>query len=440
MGDSGSQSDYIKRLRRKNATEPSSQGGIENVMTYSASLLPMPPTTSDIRAAMASKGGKKGGGVQQPHGSHQQRSSSGSESKSVISDPRQQEHFAGVTFSMYKRTQVKKSLVEAMTRGAIEEANYWGAELICCGCFLELWEVLFEFMSRNIGMSNPKMPVIVEKCFHDFKDAAMSSEFATDQLGMRNSSKVRKLMAKVISIMCTSRKRGKQEYVKIDKDNDFDILSLSRRLKASSADYGRTVLRSGDPTEIAVAINEFCYHISKDVRNPMMANYWIEWLLEFDKRCRKKKERCQCERRDFAPGDDDGGKDPIFVIWDALLQQGKTRTQRAISTIMSSVLALFNMRFTSSVKKRRRHLLYFAVGLLCEPLDLTVSAIQNETALKSVLENLDIVYAQVKHGEVTVAPELPARRSTKQNAELGAKEKAAAHKLGVLLTMGVDDA
>ena len=56
---------------------------------------------------------------------------------------------------------MKKSLVDAMTKGAIEESNYWGAELVCCGCFLELWEVLFEFMSRNVGMSNPKMPVIV---------------------------------------------------------------------------------------------------------------------------------------------------------------------------------------------------------------------------------------------------------------------------------------
>ena len=360
----------------------------------------------------------------------------------VIDDKRQAEHFAGVTFSMYKRTHVKKSLADAMTKGAIEEANYWGAELVCCGCFLELWEALFEFMSRNIGMSNPKLPVVIAKCFADFKTIA-TGEFSTDQLAMRNSSKVRKNLAKVISILSTSRKRGKLEYAKIDKDNDFDILKLSSRMKAPTAEFSSGVVQAGDPTEISVAINELCYSVSKSVRNHLMADYWIEWLLEFDKRCRKKKERCQCARRDFAPQDDDGGKDVVFVVWDALFHEARSRSQKAIVTIMSSLLELFKVRFTSGVKKRRRHLLYFAVSLLCEPLDLALDTIHNETALVSVLENLDVVYAQVKQGETSTIPVASPKAAragsdgmkNKKKNEPSAKDTA---KLDILLTMGVD--
>jgi hypothetical protein len=359
----------------------------------------------------------------------------------VIEDQRQPEHFAGVTFSLYKRTQVKKSLVDAMTKGAIEESNYWGAELVCCGCFLELWELLFEFMSRNVGMSNPKMPVIVEKCFADFKQIA-TGEFSTNQLGMRNSVKVRKIFAKVISLLCTSRKRGRLEYVKVDKDNDFDILKLSSRMKAPSAEFSNGVMLGSDPTEIGVAVNEFCYHISKNVRNHLMADYWVEWLLEFDKICRKKKERCQCARRDFAPQEDDGGKDVSFVLWDALLREGRSRPQKPIVTIMSSILELFKVRFSAGVKRRRRHMLYFAVSLLCEPLDLATDTIHNESALVSVLANLDVVYGQVKQGESSVihqaSPKTGKKKTTKASAST--KEERAAKKMDILLTMGIDDA
>lgn len=428
--DKNSQSSYIDRLRRAHGVSSSSS------IPSSRMILPMPPTVFDI--AMASHKSKSKGATtssenQQKKSQTQSQINLG-ECRVLIDDPRQQEHFAGVSFSMYKRTQVKKSLADAMTKGMIEDANYWAAELVCCGSFLELWDVIFEFMSRNIGMSNPKLPVIITKCFQDFKNVAMG-EFITNQLGMRNSSKVRKNIAKVISILCTSRKRGRLEYVKIDKDSDFDILKLSSRLKAPSADLSKSVIKSGDPTEISVAINEICHHIGKNVRNHLMTEYWIEWLLEFDSRCRKKKERCQCERRDFAPQEDEGGKDVIFVVWDALFQEARKRPQKQIMTIMTSLLELFKVRFTSGVKKKRRHLLYFAVSLLCEPLDLSMDAIQNETALVAVLGNIDVVYSQVKQGETSTIPEKP----TKTAKEMTEKEKKAAHKIDILTTMGFDE-
>lgn len=361
----------------------------------------------------------------------------------LISDVRKHEDFAGITFSMYKRSQVKKSLVEAMNKCAIEEANYWTAEFICCGCFIELWEIILEFMGRNINTSNPKLPVIISKCFQDFKEMAMN-EYLTNQLDMRNDQKIRRLMAKVVSILCTSRKKSKMEYVKIDKENDFDILKLSSRLKAPSTDYGKNVLKSEDPTEVYVAINELCYHISKDVRNALMSQYWIEWILEFDNKCRKKKERCQCIRREFAPQDDENGKDIVFLIWDAILTEAKSRPQKIITTILINLLDLFKMRFTSGTKKRRRHLLYFSISLLCEPLDLNIGVIQGEKALISVLGNIDIIYAQVKQNEITNPELIPpnvnkiAKEQTKPKKPLTEKEEKAKHKLNILTTMGME--
>ena len=127
-----------------------------------------------------------------------------------------------------------------------------------------------------------------------------------------------------------------------------------------------------------------------------------------------------------------------FVLWDALLKEAKSRPQKAIVTIMSNILELFKVRFTAGVKRRRRHMLYFAVSLLCEPLDLATDTIQNETALIAVLENLDVVYGQVKQGESSAVHEAsPRPRKTKTTME---KERQSDKKMNVLLTMGIDSA
>jgi hypothetical protein len=170
-----------------------------------------------------------------------------------------------------------------------------------------------------------------------------------------------------------------------------------------------------------------------------MAQYWVEWLLEFDKLCRKKKERCQCIRRDFAPQEDDAGLDIIFLVWDAILSEAKNRSQKALYTIISSILNLFKMRFSISVKKRRRHLIYMAINLLCEPLDLKIDPLQFQSSLKSILQNLDVIYLQVKKGEVSSSVVEEARTLIEQKKKPKTqKEIDAKHKLDILSTMGFD--
>ena len=63
-------------------------------------------------------------------------------SKIKINDKRTIKEFKSVTFSKFKKSEVKKELLKCLLSGNIEQSCYWSAEFICSGDFLYLWNTL----------------------------------------------------------------------------------------------------------------------------------------------------------------------------------------------------------------------------------------------------------------------------------------------------------
>lgn len=319
-----------------------------------------------------------------------------------INDIRSESDFRGITFSSYKKTDVRKELLNSLSSSKIEPACYWSAELVCSAHYLELWDIIITFASKYIHLANPKLPLYIEMRYESFK-SIISNGYVGNEIRLRNHPKMRALFAEIVCVLCNSKRQHKYESVKIKKKEEYDIATMSQRLKAPRVDYAQEFFRERDPKEIFIAMNEFAYHISRDSKNTLLACYWVEWIVEFETICKAKKETCRCERRSHIPVDDKLQFDPIWMIWDMIIARSNQEDEYSPLTqkIVNSLLRIYCVRFTSGVRKKRRYLIYFAISLLTTEYDSRIEMINDRLVIETAVENINAIYKQIKQHEIS---------------------------------------
>lgn len=315
-----------------------------------------------------------------------------------INDIRSINDFKGESFSKYKKTDVRKELLNCMLDGKIEPACNWGAELICAGQFLDLWDIILTFLGKHVHLANPKLAIYLEMRYEKFKQI-ISSGYVDDILRLRNNPQIRALFAEIICILCNTNKKHSFQGIKINKEEEYDITHMSNKLKAPSVSYAQSVYKKDDPKELFISINEFAYHISPESNNSLQACFWLEWIMEFQKICANKKEKCLCERRSNIPVDDKFQMDPIWIIWEIILQQC-TEKDNIKSKILNSILKLYCLKYTPGVKKRRRYLIYYAISIITEKYDTKIKITKDKELVETVVKKINSIYKQIKKNEV----------------------------------------
>ena len=316
---------------------------------------------------------------------------------SDINDIRSIKDFKGISFSKFKKSDVRKELLNCIQNNKIESACNWGAELICAGHYQELWEIILLTISKYIHLGNPKLPIYINMRFDSFKDIYTGGYIGND-LAMRNNVRLRSLFAEVIAILCLSTKKPALEAIKIKKEEEFSLTHMSNKLKAPTVNYGNIVFKKGDPKELYVAINELAYHIDNE-NSLYPCCYWIEWVLEFEKQCRKNRDQIKCERRTFAPVNSKYQDDVIWIVWELLIiKASESEIQKKIVT---ALLELFSLRYTSGVKKKRKYILYFALELIVEKPNFNIDIMPSSanTTVKTVCKNINSIYKKIKKNE-----------------------------------------
>jgi hypothetical protein len=331
-----------------------------------------------------------------------------------INDMRQANDFKGVSFSDYKKGDVKKQLIDAMLCNKLETACYWSAELICAGHFSDLWEIILYFTSKHIHIGNPKIAIYLEMRYNIFRNI-MNKANIVNEIDARNDEECRKLFAEIMITLSLSQRKMSFEEVKIKRHEDFDMTYMKERLKAASMKYAEPFFMQKDPKEIFIALNEFAYSISKESANITNACYWFEWLIEFDASCKKRKLQCKCEPRNH-PIEAKFRSDVIWVLWEAIMYYGEALNIPLVTKTLQSLLRLFCIRYTNACGKRRKYMLYYAISLITETVPVNIHLVENKDLLSSGLSKVNFIYKQVKKNEQTPSTEYLFHNIDKQMA------------------------
>jgi len=317
---------------------------------------------------------------------------------SEINDIRDIEDFRTTTFSNYKRSQVKKALLNSLINENIERACYWCCELICSSHFLDIWEIIILYIGKHVHEANPKLCVFVKLKFDKFKKIISKYKY-TNELDMRNNDTIRKLFTELICVLSYSNVSHSLDKIKIDNSN-FDLTVLHNKLKAPTMSYAKEVFQSDDPKELFIAINEMAYNLN--INNTITSCYWFEWILAFETKCKKQKQKCICERRNFVIVEEKYQKDIIWIVWDLIFNENNKRNNELKSKIIKNLFYLFSIRYTTGSKKKRRFLVYFAISLICKKIQLDINIInkKNIEEINIIKSNINKIYSEIKKNEI----------------------------------------
>ncbi len=315
--------------------------------------------------------------------------------ENLISDVRKISDMKITTFSGYKKTEVKKALLKSINDGKYEHAFHWCVELICSGSLLDVWIIYIQYSSQYIHLGNPKLFIYLNKRLQEFRNI-MRSGYSNDELLVRNNDTIRKMFLEMTTLIIMSTKKHSIQIIKIEAP-DFIITNLSEKFKADRSNYAEDVYRTDDPRELYMACNEMYYHLTK-TNNTLNACYWVQWIIDFEQMCKKKKKNCNCEIRDFVNVDNKFRKDCVWLIWDIFLNVAKIKGS-FIKKIIESLLELFMVRYTASASNVRKIILYCGVTFLTEHVNTNIQCVDDENYLKKCLEKRNIFFKEIKKHE-----------------------------------------
>jgi hypothetical protein len=224
-------------------------------------------------------------------------------------------------------------------------------------------------------------------------------------LASRNNIKIRKLFCEIMCVLCDAKRRHSFDNVKI-KPDDLNMITIKDKFKAPSTEYGEEVFTTEDPKELFPFVNELAYSITITGNNQMVACYWIEWIFEYETRCKALKEKLFCERRNFANVDVKCQKDIVWIIWDIFLKESIKRS-KIIQKIINSLLNLFCLKYTTGCHKKRKNLMYLAISILCEKFTPEKEIIRHSQIglVNTIKQKIESVYSQIKKNEESVKTE-----------------------------------
>ena len=323
------------------------------------------------------------------------------ESEFLINDIRVIKDFRTTTLSGYKKTEVKKELIKSLKESEIEPACYWSSELVCSGFLTDLWDIIISIYCKHIHLGNPSISLYLEKRIENFKEI-IKSGYIGDELALINNSKIRQIFCEIICILTFTNKKHRLEEVKISPEY-FDMTNIKSKLRAPDISYGEIAFKDEDPKELFLAVNELSFNLSNKGKNSLLACFWIEWIMEYKRIRIQKKQKCLCQRRLFSNVDEKMQKEVDWLVWDIIIEIADKKPDKRVKNIVKSLCSLYSLKFTNSIFRGRKFVMYFAVTFLNENQAFSneITDLDMRKKIKNICSNVNNVYKQIKEKEQT---------------------------------------
>ena len=310
--------------------------------------------------------------------------------------------FKNITFSNFQKSKAKQELLNTIYNNKIENANYWAAEFICAGHYLELWDIIILYATKYIHSGNPKLPIYLNMRYDNFT-SIINSGYSSNIIVLRNNIKIRKLFAEIICVLCYSNKKHNYQQIKLNKSEEFDLTNISNKFKAPNISYVENIFKEDDPKELYIPINELIYNIT--IANVIDCCYWYEWIIEYENICKKKKKKCICQARSYAPHGTHN--DIIWIIWDILFYYAEPNNSISknknsipiIYKIIKSLYVLFSIRYKPTFKTKRKYVIYYAFSILIDNIDFNINITNQSDKIEAIVEKINNLYRDIKKNE-----------------------------------------
>lgn len=315
----------------------------------------------------------------------------------IINDTR--DKFKTTSFSNFKKSELCKKLQNSIYYNKREEAFFWTCEMLCTNMLLEIWDTFFILMSKYIHIHNPKLPLYIEKKYSEFREIVGQNDTIQH---IRNSKKLRVIFCSITIVLSCADKLTILD--NLQNKFLFKIESLYDNLKAPNTTFVNLVYRQGDPVEYLIPFNEFIYHLT-ETKQKVDVIYWLNWIIEYDILCRKKKKIIGCVSRNLYQNSKKVLEtNIIWIIWDTLfiIINDKGKYSQNIIKIVNSIYNLFTVRYCVSVNKKRISLICHTIEmiLLHKEINYNIPILSSNDEFANLEENINIVMEQIKTNEV----------------------------------------
>jgi hypothetical protein len=322
-----------------------------------------------------------------------------------IYDERKLSELKTKTFSNYQKTDVLNALQKSILDQKLEEACHWGAELLVSGHILEGWERLVMINSKFINMTNPNLSFYIWSRFVQQIQLSQDTRYNGDKiLNIRNSQEARNHLTDIITVLTLSSKNKLSNLPKIHT-GDFLLDNFESKLEAKNNYLITNLIKSEDPSEINVVVNELAYQLTLRVGNLDKALYWLNWILEWEKLNIKKNMIFNCGLRKRKYVKPQYYHDIIWLLWDVIFQEATVRGagRENMNRQLIGLFKMYRYGFSTGNKKKKMILLVHAIHLLAfdSKIKWDTPVINNFSILIQANINTNFLYSDYKNKDKT---------------------------------------